>query len=108
MAFADGTKLGGTGCAAGIAVLLEELDDMECWHTGNGMKFNSGKYKVVPLGIANKNLCCKLGAHQLEMTGEGKNLGVFVDLEMMTNSQSEADLTKSTHTHGGISRRGEC
>lgn len=73
------------------------LDNMECWHTGNGMKFNSGKYKVMPLGIANKNLCLELGAHQLEMTEKGKNLGVFVDLQMMTNSQSEADLTKSTY-----------
>lgn len=97
MAFADGTKLGGTGRAAGVAVLLEVLDNMECWHTGNGMKFNSGKYKVMPLGIANKNLCRKLGAHQLEMTEEGKNLGVFVDLQMTKNSQSEADLTKSTY-----------
>lgn len=60
--------------------MLEALDNMECWHTGNRMKFNSGKYKVMPLGIANKNLCRKLGTHQLEMTEERKNLGVFVDL----------------------------
>lgn len=61
---------------------LEELDNIECWHVGNGMKFNSGKYKVMHLGLTNKNLCCKLGAHQMEMTEEEKNLGVFVDLKM--------------------------
>lgn len=82
MAFADGIKLGGTSTTEGVSVLLEELDKIECWHTGNGMKFNSAKYKVMLLGITNKNLCCKLGAHQLEMTEEEKNLGVFVDLKM--------------------------
>lgn len=56
MAFADGTKLGGTSSAEGISVLLEELDNIECWHIGNGMKFNSGKYKVMHLGNTNKNL----------------------------------------------------
>lgn len=107
MAFADDTKLGGTGCAAGVAVLLEALDNMECWHTGNGMKFNSGKYKVMPLGIANKNLCHKLGAHQLEITEEWENLCVFVDLEMTTNSQSEVDLTKSTYPWRYFQEKGD-
>lgn len=97
MVFADGTKLGGTGSAEGILVLLEELAIIECWHIGNGMKFNSGKYKVMHLGITNKNLCCKLRAHQLEMTEEEKNLGVFVDLKMTENSQYEAALTKSMY-----------
>ncbi|KAJ7397730.1 hypothetical protein BTVI_132478 [Pitangus sulphuratus] len=108
MAFADGTKLGGASRAAGIAVLLEELDNTESWHTGNGMKFNSGKYKVMPLGIANKNLCRKLGAHQLEVTEEEKNLGVFVDLQMTVNSQCEADLTKSMDQLRYFQDKGKC
>lgn len=95
MAFAEGTKLGGTSTTEGISVLLAELDNIECWHIGNGMKFSSGKYKVMHLGITNKDLCCKLGAHQLEMTEEQKNLGVFVDLKMTENSQYEAALMKS-------------
>lgn len=86
-AFADGTKLGGSSSTEGISVLPDKLDNVECWHIRNGMKFNSGKYKVMHLGIANKNLCCELGAHQLEMTEEEKNLGVFVDLKMTENSQ---------------------
>lgn len=94
-AFADGTKLGGTSAREGKSALREELDNRECWHIGDRMTCNSGMCKVVHLGIANKNLCCKLGAHRLEMTEEEKNLGVFVDLKMTKNSQYEAALMKS-------------
>lgn len=96
-AFADGTKLGGTSAREGKSALQEELDNRECWHIGDGMTCNSGMCKVVHLGIANKNLCCKLGAHRLEMTEEEKNLGVFVDLKMTKNSQYEAALMKSVY-----------
>lgn len=107
MAFADGTTLGGTGSTEGVSVLLEELDNIECWHIGNRMKFNSGKYKVMHLGITYKNLCCKLGVHLLEMTEEEKNLGVFVDLKMTENSQYEAALTESTYQRRYFQEKGK-
>lgn len=84
-----------------------ELDNRECWHIGDGMTCNSGMCKVVYLGIANKNLCYKLGAHQLEMTEEEKNLGVFVDLKMTKNSQYEAALMKSMYQLRSIQENGK-
>ena len=87
--------------------MLEELDNIECWHTGNGTKFSSGKYKAMHLGIANKNLCCKLGAQYLVMTEEAKSLGVLVDLKMTENCQYEAALMKSIYPQRYFQEKGK-
>lgn len=71
------------------------MEEAECWHGGKGMKFNSGKYKVTHLGLANENLCCRLGAHRGEATAEETNPGAFVDLYRTASSQREAGLTRS-------------
>lgn len=53
---------------------MEDLDDLEEWSDGKGMKFNGTKCTVMHVGT-NKNFCHKPGAHHLEMREEEKDPG---------------------------------
>lgn len=63
-----------------------ELHNLEDESKGNGMKFKTTKCKVMHLGI-NKKFCSKLGAHQLEMREEQKDVSVLVNQRMSTSHQ---------------------
>lgn len=63
-----------------------ELHNLEDESKGNGMKFKTTKCKVMHLGI-NKKFCSKLGAHQLEMREEQKDVSVLVNQRISTSHQ---------------------
>lgn len=59
----------------------------------DGIKFNSTKCEVVPWGSNNENFCYQLGAHQLEVTEEEKDLRALAD-QMTASWQYHADVRK--------------
>lgn len=58
-------------------IIQEELDDLDDCSKRSKMKFNSTKCKVMHSGTNNENFCYKLGAHQLEIVQEEKDLGLI-------------------------------
>ncbi|CAM5166439.1 unnamed protein product [Eretmochelys imbricata] len=108
--FVDDTKLGGiANTERDQDIKLEDLDDLVNWSNSNRMKFNSEKCKVMHLGMNNKNFCCKLGTHHLEVTEEEKDLGVLFDHRKTMSCQCDMAVKKANAALGcirqGISSR---
>lgn len=49
---------------------IKDLDDLESWSNGNGIKYSSAKCKVMHLQTNEKRLFCELEDYQLRITEE--------------------------------------
>ena len=92
--FADDLKL--IGNAANHSSVAEDIEELEVWESIWLLQFNPAKCKVVHINFNNNPfLNYKVNGIELEVSAQGKDLGVITHSSLLWNEQIKACISKN-------------
>ena len=103
--FADDTKLGKIILTVEDGKVLQDcLDKLVEWADKWGMKFNTGKCKVMHIGTSNQEIQYTMGGTVLESTDTERDIGVLVSSSMKPTKQGQMAAQTASSVLGQITR----
>ena len=103
--FDDDTKLGKIIMTVEDSAVLQNcLDMLVAWADKWGMKFNTGKCKVMHVGNSNQEIQYTMGGTVLESTEAERDIGVLVSSSMKPTKQCQKAAQTASSVLGEITR----